>query len=205
MKPKDGTASASYNPANALVISCSESPLLSAFMHLVEPRCILQTLGGTLPGKPPRIGAATSGGDSAWGTVAYAVDRLALRHIVICGHSRCCVPPMWLRGEWDTRNQGDSTVESALKPQLIDTHLASQSWLTEQTTRLEGFLAQSRHRANTTTHTLWFDEDRGDILMLSGASRRFVSVDDADIQLLLRLLDLTQERAQAVLTQIRQI
>lgn len=204
MTPKREIDPAGNQPANALLICCSESPLLSAFVYSLEPRCILQNLGGTLPEKPPTISAAKSGGDSAWGTVAYALDQLALRHIVICGHSRCCVPPMWLRGKWGTVIK-DMEPDSAMIRQLSDANRASQPWLTEQMTRLDRFLAHSRHRADTTTHALWFDEDRREILMMSEASRRFVFVNDAEIQQFLLLLDLTQERAQEVLKRFRQI
>jgi carbonic anhydrase len=194
-----------YQPANALVISCSESPTLSAFAYLMEPRCIVQNLGGTLPSVPPTSGAGSASEESAWGTVDYAVDHLAIGHIVLCGHSRCCVPAMWLRGEWDTRNRGDRTIESAIEAQFLDADRASQSWLTEQANRLEGFLARRRHRSDITTHTLWFDEDRGDLLILSGKSRQFVSADDAEIRQFLRLLNVPEQRAQEVIKQCRQL
>lgn len=193
-----------YQPANALVISCSESPSLSAFAYLIEPRCIVQNLGGTLPSALATSGAGGAVDESAWSTVAYAVDQLAIKHIVLCGHSRCCVPAMWLRGEWDTRKRGDRTVKSAIEVQLLDANRASQSWLTEQANRMEGFLARNRHRSDITTHTLWFDEDRGDLLMLSGDSRQFVSAADAEIQQFLHLLNVPEERAQEVIKKCRQ-
>lgn len=69
--------------------------------------------------------------------------------------------------------------------------------------RLDGFLTQSHHREDTTTDALWFDEDRGSILICSGAAPRFAPATDTDMRHLLHLLDVSQEQAQEILLHVK--
>jgi hypothetical protein len=94
VREKCDVASTAEGPTATLAVSCSESPLLSVFLKLLDPSCVIQTLGGTLPAEPSHTDLSNPREDSEWGTIAYAIDQLALRRIVLCGYSRCCLPAM---------------------------------------------------------------------------------------------------------------
>lgn len=72
-------------PAKTLVITCSESTVLSAFVALLDPLCILQNLGGTLPSSQSLDDLKHSDDDVGWSTVAYALGKIRLTQVVLCG------------------------------------------------------------------------------------------------------------------------
>ncbi len=152
MNNHSANKSPSGKPANVLLITCSESPLLTVFLNLLDPLCVLQNLGGTLPAELLTDKGSGADQDSGWGTVEYAIDQLALRHILFLGHSRCCIPPMWRRREWGGKSawfeldNQSVALESSVKPECYGAQQLSQLWLDEQMFRLNGFLKQSNRR-----------------------------------------------------------
>src|SRR5258708_23176043 len=121
-------------PANALVITCSESTVLSAFVASLDPLCILQNLGGTLP---------TSLDDVGWDTVAYALGKMGLRHVVLCGHFECCTTASWqtvneaLPTEFGVRNDRQLAEQLDVGSELPAAKRTSQSWLVEPSVRMD--------------------------------------------------------------------
>lgn len=178
-------------PAQALVITCAESPLLTAFVASLDPLCVLQNLGGTL--SLPISVRDGRGEDLAWGTIEYALNVLGLRHMVFLGHSSCCVPPMWRRGEWSppfmepTRDQASSRLREVAP--LISCDNLSQMWLLEQMVRLCDWLAGVSNKTDIAMHALWFAEDQGDLFAYSRDERRFVLMSDIDMDRLFAFLE----------------
>jgi carbonic anhydrase len=78
-------------PAKALVITCSESTVLSAFVASLDPLCVLQNLGGTLPTTQCLKDLNYRHGDVGLGTVAYSLGERGLRQVVLCGHFECYI------------------------------------------------------------------------------------------------------------------
>jgi hypothetical protein len=178
-------------PAQAVVITCAESPLLTAFVASLDPLCVLQNLGGTL--SLPISVREKKGDDLGWSTIEYALNVLALRHIVFLGHSSCCVPPMWRRGEWSppfmerTRDQVSSRLREVAP--LIACDNLSQAWLLEQMVRLCDWLVGTPNKTDIAMHALWFAEDQGDLFAYSRDERRFVLMSDIDTDRLFSFLE----------------
>jgi carbonic anhydrase len=169
--------------------------LCSALLQVWDPICVMQNLGGTFP-ESPQQDSSKLPDDSGWGTVAYAVDGLAIRDILLCGHSRCCVPAMWVHGTWGRSKQID------LRDLSGDEKLSERDRLS-QVSRLRRFLALGRHGSDTKVHAAWIDEEGRRILLYSDAFRRFVIATDSDIESLLCLFNVPRERALRLTLQLR--
>jgi carbonic anhydrase len=197
MKSKQKSGSMSENQARALMVICSTSVLHTMLAHLLDPVCIFQNLGGTLPAGP---------GDSGWGTVEYGIEQLGLRQVLLCGHSHCNAPSMEpVISQIDApAARTDDAADSAAKLIFDDATLRSQLWLTEQMRRLSSFLDRSVHRAEITAHALWFDDDRGTHFAWSLTAGRFAPAGHAEIRRLLDLLGLSSKKTQEVLSQLEE-
>jgi hypothetical protein len=178
-------------PAQALFITCAESPILTAFVASLDPLCVLQNLGGTV--SLPTSFREKKGDDLAWGTVEYALNVLGVRQVVFLGHSSCCVPPMWRRGEWSppfmepARDQASSRLREIVP--LIAYDNLSQAWLLEQMARLCDWLVGIHDKTDIAMHAIWFAEDQGDLFAYSRDERRFVLMSDIDTDRLFSFLE----------------
>lgn len=180
-------------PARALIVTCAESPVLSAFVASLDPLCVLQNLGGALPGAIS--GAGKAGDEMTCGTIEYALNELGLRHIVLLGHSSCRVPSMRRRRERSLApaqrvdEPGPSWLRAARGSSSCDN--LSQAWLLEQMARLRDRLTAGRLATGTevATHALWFAEDQGDLFAYSGNEERFVLASDLEMERLFSLLE----------------
>jgi len=189
-------------PARALAIICSESTVLSVFVALLDPLCILQNLGGTLPTTQSPDDANYSDGDVGWGSVAYALGEMGLRQVVLCGHFGCCVaaggsaadgtlPVREFGGRNDTRLAEQLVVAS----ELPAPKRASQLRLVEQLLRMDAYLARSCYReADVSMHALWFDEDQHQVYAYSRDQRQFVLMDQRDFERLFEVLRVDREK-----------
>lgn len=197
MKRNQNNEGISHNPANALLVTCSESALHTAFATLLDPACIYQNFGGTLP---------AGWSDSGWGTVDYAIQQLGIRRIVLCGHSHCRAPMMQPAiSQIDSAAVASATPVNSLDRLTFDeVGVRSQLWLVKQMRRLSSFLDSSAHRADIFSYALWFDEDRGPIFTWPSTTERFAPADDAELLRLLSLLGLSRERAEDVLTRFEE-
>lgn len=197
MKREQKIANTSDNPARVLLVACSESALHSVFANLLDPACIFQNLGGTLP-----VGS----GNSGWGTVDYAIEQLGLKQILLCGHSHCHAPlmePVISQIDAPAARTADAA-DFAAKLTFDDATFRSQLWLTEQMRRLSSFLDRSVHRAEITAHAVWFNDDRGTLFTWSLTAERFAPAGHAEIRRLLDLLGLSPEKTQEVSSQLEE-
>ena len=69
--------------------------MLSAFVASLDPLCILQNLGATVPTTQSRDDPNYGRDDAEWDTVAYALGEMGLNQVVFCGHSECCISANW--------------------------------------------------------------------------------------------------------------
>lgn len=157
-------------PRSALFVICSEHVAATAFAAAVDPALVLQNFGGTVP--PP---GAVSGGDVS--TLAYALQQERVRHVVLCGHAACRAPgfapaaatPERLSDRLFTPQQRASQVGLLLQMDRVQAH--ARAW--------------DRH---VELHTLWFDEDEGDVYAYRPAERRFTLFGDLDAERLVEEL-----------------
>jgi len=192
----------SQAPAKALVITCSESTVLSAFVASLDPLCVLQNLGARVPTAQSRDDPNYGGDDAGSGTVAYALGEMGLNHVVFCGHSECSIPanrqaenwapPVQVFGVKNATGVTDSLDMAAKLPAFS----ASQLWLVEQTLRMDTYLAHcTRYReADIRMHALWFDEDQHRVFVYSRDRRQFVLMDQGDIERLFDVLRAGREK-----------
>jgi len=190
-------------PAKALAITCSESPVLSAFVASLDPLCILQNLGGTLPTTQSLDDPNYRDNDVGWGTVAYALGQMGLRQVVLCGHFECCIaagrqaengaPPA---PEFSVRNDTQLAEQLVVASKLPASKRASQLWLVEQFLRMDAYLAhRSGHwGADVSMHALWFDEDQHQVFAYSRDQRQFVLMDRRDFERLFKVLRADREK-----------
>ena len=189
-------------PAKALVITCSESTVLSAFVASLDPLCILQNLGGTLPTTQSLDDLNYRDDDVGWGTVAYALGEMGLRQVVLCGHFGCCVAAGWPAAdgtlpvrEFGLRNDTRLAEQLVVASKLPATKRASQLWLVEQLSRMDAYLHRSGYReADVSMHALWFDEDQRQVFAYSRDRREFVLMDQRDFERLFEVLRVDREK-----------
>lgn len=184
-------------PAKVLVITCSESTVLSAFVASFDPLCSLENLGGTLP-IPQSLDDDKSRDDNVgWGTVDYALSEMGLRRVVLCGHSECCIPATWEAHKW-AQAAREFSVDAAtgisgrleVAAELPAFKHASQLWLVEQIRRMDTYVADRTCYCedDIRIHAMWFDEDRHQVLVYPRDERRFVPLDRHDFEILFNVL-----------------
>lgn len=184
-------------PAQALFITCAESPLLPAFVASLDPLCVLQNPSGTL--SLPISVRENKGDDPTWGTSEYALNVFLLRQVVFLGHSSCCVPHMWRRGEWSppfmepTRDQASSRPREVAP--LIACDKLSQAGLLEQMVCLCDWLVGIHNKTDIAMHARWFAEDQGDLFAYSRDERRLVLMSDIDTDRLFSFLEVHSDDA----------
>jgi carbonic anhydrase len=190
-------------PAKALVITCSESTVLSAFVASLDPLCVLQNLGGTLPTTQSLDDLNYRDDDIGWGTVAYALGEMGLREVILCGHFECCIAGGWRADngrppvpEYSVKNDTQLAKQLNVASELSAPKRASQLWLVEQTLRMDAYLThRSRYReAHVRMHGLWFDEDQRQVFAYSRDQRRLVLMDQRDIERLFDVLTADREK-----------
>ena len=189
-------------PAQALVITCSESPILGIFAASIDPLLTLQNFGGVpAVSTSPSSSANGNGGiDPECGTIEYALDELAIRHIVLCGHSKCRVPALMRSGRRPCSGP-EAPGEQLCAEINVEAHTApekhfSQIWLVRQMARLCDWLAEAPrpNGKDIATHALWFDEDQGDMFTYSHEKKRFLLMSDIDMERLFDSLESSRHR-----------
>lgn len=169
---------------HALVITCADSRVVPNLIASADPGeiFVVQNIANLVPpfreDGDPSVGAA----------IAYAIDVLGVRDIVVCGHSSCgganalLAPPhkdpsvrRWLEparfiveelealGPLDaTRSIGDSVSQLCTLRQLdnLRTHPA---------------VTDALERSKLALHAWWFDIPTGDVLAYSDHEQRFVT------------------------------
>ena len=182
-------------PAKALMITCSESAVLSAFVASLDPLCILQNLGGTLPSTQSLEDLKQKDDDRGWDTVTYALGKMGLTQVVLCGHSECRMGTAAVR-EFGVRNDVHLADQLVVAAELPAAKRTSQLWLAEQVLRMDAYL--SRHsfhgKIDVRMYALWFDEDQRQLSAYSRDQRRFVVLDQPDIERLFAVLRADREK-----------
>jgi carbonic anhydrase len=185
-------------PTKALVIACSESAVLSAFVASLDPLSILQNLGGTLPSSQFLDDLKHKDDDTGWGTVAYALCKMGVRQVVLCGHSECGVATATQINNLESSPVRESGIRNDIRlaeqlvvaAELPAAKRTSQLWLLEQLLRMNAYLAHPAFHLETDVrvYALWFDEDQRQLSAYSRDQRRFVVMDQPDIERLFAAL-----------------
>jgi carbonic anhydrase len=142
------------SPVQATFVACSECHQVAALLAATEPRCLVQNLGGGVAGELT--------------TIAYSVQSLGVRHVVLCGHAGCVA-----------RERSDGADDGSKG------HVLSQARAVREASALRSLFDERQVQV----HVLWFDEREGDIHAWDPSSRRFHLMGDDDVVELLSTLE----------------
>jgi carbonic anhydrase len=154
-------------PVSALFVICSEHASANALVAAVEPALVLQNLGARVP-------AERSGDSGDFVTVEVAFELVGVRHVVVVGHSGCCIRPEVPGDDREHLHDDRFTPEKR----------ASQASLLLQVARVQAHARAADRRVQV--HALWFDEEEGDVYAYRPDAHRFALFSDLDAE---RLFD----------------
>ena len=174
---------------DALFIACSDSRVAVNVFASSDPGdlFVLRNVGNLVPpfGHPGGAGTAAA--------VDFAVDKLAVRNIIVCGHSDCgamhahCgghnrLPQGALREWLDMAATGD--------PKGLDVNEASRQNVAAQLKHLETYpsVAHAIGKGRLRLHGLWFDIRHVDVLYLE-ADGSWIVIDAASAPHILARID----------------
>ncbi|GDX83698.1 carbonic anhydrase [Deltaproteobacteria bacterium] len=179
---------------DCLFIACADSRVVPNLFASTDPGdlFVLRNVGNIVP--PDDAGAASGAAhpdDSAGAAVEFAILGLAVRDIVVCGHSSCgamravlCderpanAPNLdrWLQHTEPSRARLER--EPALSPLLPQVDRLSQAHVLQQLDHLRSYPAVAERLAagKLNLHGWWFDLSNAEVLAFDGETRAFSSL-----------------------------
>jgi len=182
-----------HQEPDTLFISCSDSRVVPHLLSAAEPGdlFVCRNVGNLLPPSDPY--GESIGDHSEAAVLEYAIGKLAVHDLVICGHSECGAMAALLSGapegspnlgHWLALGQG--ALDAAAFPAAIGEGLEERDRISQR-----NVLCQLRHartypvvadavRAKTLRlHGWWFDIGGATVLAWSSEAGRFVKIDEA--------------------------
>lgn len=175
---------------DALFIACSDSRMAVNVFASTDPGdlFVLRNVGNIVPpfGNPGGTGTAAA--------VDFAVDKLGVGDIIVCGHSDC--------GAMHAHCQGhESLPKGALRDWLdmgatgggkgTEVNEASRNNVLAQLEHLKGYpaVARAMKERQLGLHGLWFDIKHLDVLYHEEAAKEWTVVDTVEGERILKRLD----------------
>jgi carbonic anhydrase len=176
------------NP-DVLFITCSDSRVAPNWFASTDPGdlFVVRNVGNLVPPSEAELTAAQIGG-TALAAAEFAILRLKVRHIVVCGHSECgAMNALWSDASLDDAPHLKSWLQFG-KPALkklregvtIDSTLSpvnqlSQLNVLQQLHHLEThpLIAQELAKGNLELHGWWFDIAKADVHAYDEKSQKF--------------------------------
>ncbi len=190
---------------DTLFIACSDSRVVPNTFASTDPGdlFVLRNVGNIVP--PCGDMSGVSGSDeSEAAAIEYSVQSLNVSNIIVCGHSECGamralianrqqVPSpnlkSWLR-------HGDQALLQLKSGMILDPELTEHNQLSQLNVLLQMEHVKSyptvRQRINAgevSVHGWWFDISRADVYTYDELLKRFVLIDEAEADRLLRALE----------------
>jgi len=181
----------------ALLLACSDSRIVSSLLLGTDPGDLFEvrTVGNLIA--PAGVeGGASVGDESEAAAIEYALLALAVKHIVVMGHSGCGAMKAVLKGSvpegahnlarWLVHAHGarerlerSPWIDRALPPE----DRLSQANVLQQLDHIRSYalVAERLPRGEVELHGAWFDVERADLHVHSVAEERFIRVDEAVI------------------------
>ncbi len=174
---------------DALFIACSDSRVAVNVFASTDPGdlFVVRNVGNLVPpfGNPGGTGTAAA--------VDFAVDKLAVSDIIVCGHSDCGAMHAHCQGQ-DALPEGSIKrwLEMGAGPEAkgMDVNEASRRNVTVQLEHLKGYPAVGRamRERGLGLHGLWFDIRHLEVLYYEGTGKWTV-LDGKDGERVLKSLD----------------
>jgi carbonic anhydrase len=177
---------------DCLFVACSDSRVVPNLFASTDPGdlFVVRNVGNVVP--PDSAGAADRGYGSAGAAVEFAIGRLGVRDIVVCGHSSCGAmaaalgdpPPdaphlsRWLRQVRPSRDR--LAHEQGIDPDLPDADRLSQAHVLQQVEHLRSYRVVRRRLDDGAIrlHAWWFDLAAAQVLSWHPSDGRFLPLVD---------------------------
>jgi carbonic anhydrase len=178
---------------DALFIACSDSRVAVNVFASTDPGdlFVLRNVGNLVPPY------GHTGGTGTAAAVDFAINKLGVSNIIVCGHSDC--------GAMHAHTQGhDSLPEGALREWLdmaatgegkgLDVNEASRKNVLAQLGHLKGYpsVAQAMNQRHLALHGIWFDIRHLDVLYYEEGSQEWTLLDEVEGQ---RIFDRLKEQS----------
>ena len=187
---------------DTLFIACSDSRVVPNVFASADPGdlFVIRNVGNLVP---PSTGSTTLTASSEAAALEFAVGKLKVSDIIVCGHSECGAMQAILKGRARERaprlRRWLKFGESSLKPlrqglapdhALEPNNQLSQLNVLQQLGHLRSYrIVKVRLRAGKLRiHGWWFDLKHADVYSYEETRKRFVLIDDAEAERLLRRL-----------------
>ncbi len=188
---------------DVLFIACSDSRVVPNLFASTDPGdlFVVRNVGNLIP--PCGTGGISESDESELAAIEFALERLKVSDVVVCGHSECGA----MHAIWNGREKvslphlkswlrhGERAAEELrqgkpFNPALSPPNELSQLNVLRQLENLRSYpVVQERIRADgLRLHGWWFDIGRADVYAYEEESKKFILIDDAQAQRLLERL-----------------
>jgi carbonic anhydrase len=178
---------------DALFVCCSDSRVAANVFASTEPGdlFVVRNVGNLVPAADAYGRSLSDRSEAA--AIEFAVDNLAVRDIIICGHSECGAMRALLNGlENLSRPNLKSWIATAqpalarfrageeIDPNLTEVNRLSQLNVLEQASNFltYPFVRERLDAGTLSLHAWWFDIARAEVMGFDPRVRRFAPVDD---------------------------
>lgn len=180
---------------DALFIACSDSRVAVNVFASTDPGdlFVVRNVGNMIP--PSGLLGVSISDESEMAALEFALTQLAVKHIIICGHSECGAMVAALKGRdhvssphlrsWLAHAEGGltklNTTQLFADPALAPHNRLSQLNVLEQIEHLKTYTLV-RERTETKQlqlHGWWFDIAKAEVFFFDEQSSRFLPFDDS--------------------------
>jgi carbonic anhydrase len=186
---------------DALLFTCSDSRVAFNLFASTDPGdvFVVRSVGNLIPPAGP-LGASVADQSEA-SAIEYAVDRLAVKNVIVCGHSSCGAMNALYDGFEDPRmpnlsawlRHGKPALDKlraglSLDPSLPPADQLSQINVLTQLEHIQTYplVREAVESRGFGIHGLWFDIGRADVYVYEPNARRFVILDEEEAKLTLQ-------------------
>jgi carbonic anhydrase len=175
---------------DVLFIACSDSRVAVNVFASTDPgdMFVVRNVGNLIP--PSDVDGRSTSDESEASAIEFALSRLEVSHVVVCGHSDCgaikalcagrgTIPEPNLRA-W--LRHAEPALAEARKKGTDDVRTVSQLNVLQQLEHIGGYpLVKSRvDRGELQLHGLWFDIRGADVYYFEPLRGKFVLIDDME-------------------------
>ena len=189
---------------DVLFVACSDSRVVPNLFASTDPGdlFVVRNVGNLIP--PCGSGGISESDESEPAAIEFALERLKVSDVVVCGHSECGA----MHAIWDGRKKvplphlkswlrhGERAAEElraggTFNPALSRPNELSQLNVLRQLDHLRSYdVVQERVRTGgLRLHGWWFDIGHADVYAYEEESRKFVLIDDAEARRILKQLE----------------
>jgi carbonic anhydrase len=174
---------------DALFIACSDSRVAANVFASTEPGdlFVVRNVGNIVsPAAPDGLSVAD---DSEAAAIEFAVGQLAVRDIIVCGHSSCGAMAGLLRGRqtlaaphlrsWLRHaERALERIRDLTAPDAGDRLSQANALLQIEHLRTYPIVAQAEKKGALRLHAFWFDIANAEVLVHDPSQGRFVPLDE---------------------------